>query len=355
MKEKHPLSQSIRLPDLSFAYRTIDIVLEEDKVLGLECGDLDRGIRHPTEEQKIILERRQQSFNAAQRILKNLTDETIYTLKQFIGYGYEWENPNVVTVGAVEYKEFFRNCLSDDDGMPLPPRTSFFTQWGIKDYNHPDRPTISYFLPHFGGNGTIVEESTHFLQWRSEKTIADDIRTPNYLYGHLHRENEQGQIVVNEIPGSKLVRAYFRGFGKEEEYAKSMVWEGTAQIVRTLCGLDSEISLPADRGQNRTYQTLAKMFIGWGRERCYEEILKMFNIGSMEELWKVAPFSVIQGHFPSDLFHYLGYTLGEEIAKAIRTEDDKNAFVQIAFSQTSDYRKKLDDMIDFRKQLLRSA
>ena len=244
-----------------------------------------------------------------------------------------------------------------DGDSPLPLQTSFFTSKGVEDYNHPEGPVISYFLPQFleDGLNALVEECTHFLQWRSEKTIADDIRVPNHHWHRHLRENEQGRIVVKEIPESKLVRAYFSGFKKEEQYARDMVYEGTAQTVRTLCGLDSEISLPRNRGQNRTYPTLAKMFVEWGREKCYVDILRTFNIKSMEKLWKAAPMASFMGDFPSDLFHYLGYTLGEKIAEAIKTEEDKNAFVKLAFSQTTDYNKKLDDMIDFRKQLLRQA
>jgi len=102
MKQKHPLSQSIYLSDLSFAHRTIDIVLREDKVLGLNCGDLGRGIRKPTKEQKAILERRQESLDATKKIFENLTHETLVLLKHFMDVGYEWENPAVVAVGAVE-------------------------------------------------------------------------------------------------------------------------------------------------------------------------------------------------------------------------------------------------------------
>jgi hypothetical protein len=262
---------------------------------------------------------REPTLEHAKVIYTRLTDNVLDELKTFLDLDLECDKAEVVVVDYTQYKRFlYLAGVEMEAERPVP--NSFFRPHGTRDFNHSTfGPVISYFLPTLedGGLPTIVEESTHFLQWIAEKA------------------EEKKKLST------------------EEKYSQDMIYEATAETIRRLAGFESNVVLPAERDQDVTYPLMAKTLLAWGRERCYDKILQAFYISSIDNLSGSRPFSAALRVFPTDLFHYLGYSLGEGIAEAIKTPKDVKDFSKLAFSPTDNYSSKLDDLINLRKEIVR--
>jgi len=247
------------------------------------------------------------------------------------------------------HRWYHRMLLATEDGqLPFPPSNSIFSPSGIPAWDTGEGPFISYYLPTLA-ESDFVEECLHFLlefyqRTEAQKMVIDDPE------GKM-----DGEFRTYTMPGSDIIRAEILEYSKEQRITKRIIDEAVAYATRLFFGtlgmakhgnermisqiirdsLSQNLHLPDDAVQIMLHD---------GIRDCYRSIYELNDVDSFDELSDKLGFVRSIGTFPSNLTHFLGYSLGEIIYDKVDDYGDAEILGRRVFRGMPDPHKRLDEI-----------